>query len=510
MHRWNLRIDIYIDKTLIGILRERVSPRGSRISILLTLVYVASMSGDTPSRPLPTLNTPTRKTSDTHEFSSEKENQSPKLHRPLPVPKESRPADGPVPTASFYAGSSSKSRAGSSHTTYIPPASPPLTQKTSLTSYREPESIADDMPALEPLMDWSSAEPQLWGSLAPNNDWTSWDTKSSSRVDIDGRNYDEELKWAEPETQATKPGPGLLPPLLSELLHHPDHTLYSVTAAAPTSRLTSAVSSSGSTPVPMPPPSSSSGSSSSPPPTADEIRTAVPHPHAYYCKQHNGWVLLSWCSSQVLPPLSSTFHSEHPLPNQARRKQTISCLSDEATSVGRVNVTHHFHKYAKAVDARSLTTPFKRSEWETEALRKQRRRKMTLHLDNAPNDAAISAEKDEPSEPDLLDLYICCQCSVYCVVSQVIPGVLPLRVLDEFVKDKLEHPQPGTSPELAVVTGFETIITYVLASPAFRVLFFESLNKFPVLSTCTASSSIDYGEQNSGFYLSHEPSSRAS
>ncbi|EKM61525.1 uncharacterized protein PHACADRAFT_85514 [Phanerochaete carnosa HHB-10118-sp] len=205
----------------------------------------------------------------------------------------------------------------------------------------------------------------------------------------------------------------MLPPLLAEVLHHPHHTLYSVSASAPPPKAPSAASS--------PPPTAATSS----PPTADEIHTAVPHPHAYYCKEHNGWVLLSWCSSSVLPPISPTFKPTYAFPDQTRRKRTSSCIGDEEHSVGRANVTHHFHKYEKAVDARMLTTPFKRND----------------------------------DELDLLDLYLCCQCSVYCLVSPVIPGVLPLRVLEDFVRDKLEHPPLGKTGEIAVVTGFETVIT---------------------------------------------------
>jgi ubiquitin carboxyl-terminal hydrolase 25 len=103
---------------------------------------------------------------------------------------------------------------------------------------------------------------------------------------------------------------------------------------------------------------------------------------------------------------------------------------------------------------------------------------MTLHLDDDLNESATSGEKEEVPEPDLLDLYLCCQCSVYCLVSQVIPGVVPIRVLDDFVKDKLDHPQPGRTPEVAVVTGLETIITYVLASiscVSFRSILNENI-----------------------------------
>lgn len=406
------------------------------------------MSGGSSSRPLPTPKTPSRRPSEAYESSPEKENQSPKVHRSHAAAKDPRPADAPVPTASFYASSSSKSRAGSSHTTYIPPTgTPPPSQKSKDTGYREPE-LVDDIPALEPIE-------ETWGNVVSGPwDWnTRWN--STNKVDIDGRNDDEELKWSDPDVlkKGQRPGPGMLAPLLFEILHSPDHTLYTVRPTAPPVKPNVASSSS-----PPPPPTVPS-----PPPTAEELRTAVPHPNAYYCKEHNGWVLLSWCSSSVLPPISPSFKPEYPFPDQSRRKLISSCTSDEEQSLGKTNMTHHFHRYAKAVDASKLTTPFKRSEWEAQALRKQQRRKMTLHLDEDKPDSNASTSSDS-AEPDLLDLYICCQCSVYCLVSQVIPGVLPIRVLEEFVKDKYEHPPPGKTGDLTVVTGFETIITYVMIS----------------------------------------------
>lgn len=405
------------------------------------------MSGGSSSRPLPTPKPPTRKGSDPYDSSPEKENQSPKPHRPLPEPKAPRALlDAPVSVDSFYSASSSKPRAGSSHTTYLPPSPPLPAERSKDTAFREPELIDEDVPPLDAIgSDWGrGSTPGPWDL---NFRW------NSNKVDIDGRSDDEELKWSDPDVlkKAQRPGPGILPTLLSEILHSPDHTLYSVRPTAPPPKT---VTSSTSPPPPAPVPS--------PPPTSEELNRAVPHPNAYYCKEHNGWVLLSWCSSSVLPPLSPTFKPDPPLPDQFRRKRTSSCTGEDEHSVGRANVTHHFHRYVKAVDASMLTTPFKRSEWEAQALRKQQRRKMTVHLDEERPDPSPSP-KTESAEPDLLDLYICCQCSVYCLVSQVIPGVLPIRVLEEFVKDKLEHPPPGKTGELTLVTGLETIITYVLA-----------------------------------------------
>ena len=95
---------------------------------------------------------------------------------------------------------------------------------------------------------------------------------------------------------------------------------------------------------------------------------------------------------------------------------------------------------------------------------------MTIHLDDegreipqpaSPTSPTPADETTEVLEADMLDLYLCCQCSTYCLVSQVIPGVIPLRCLEEFNKDKVEHPPPGKTGELALITGWETVLTYV-------------------------------------------------
>ena len=105
-----------------------------------------------------------------------------------------------------------------------------------------------------------------------------------------------------------------------------------------------------------------------PPPIAqrleDEIRTAVPHPNAYYCPKDNAWVILSWKSSSVTPPLAHSFvNSQNALPDRARRRLTGSCI-EEDQPFGKTNKTHHFHKYEKAVDSHKLTPPFRQDEWQ--------------------------------------------------------------------------------------------------------------------------------------------------
>jgi ubiquitin carboxyl-terminal hydrolase 25 len=417
------------------------------------------MSGSTSPRPLPKPQIHSRKHSIDVE-PSEKENLAPKPRRPLPTPGK----DGhtPIPASSFYASKSditAKSE-GSSHTMFAPPQSPPPYHKIKETTpFREPELVDDEpVPPLIAPDSWGPVETTPWDSA-----WSGyWENGASKKVDIDGRNNEEECNWCDEAMREKykRPGPGVLPPLLSHCLHNPEHTLYSVTATAPPLKNPTPSSSAPSSSPPSV--ASSSSLSHSVPPSADEIRTAVPHPNAYYCKEHNGWVLLYWCSSSVLPPIVPSYHFEHPLPDQTRRKRTSSCIGSEDQATGRANRTHHFHKYAAAVDARTLNIPFKRSEWEAEARQKRRNRSVTLRLEGNEGETSTKGEKAEGPEGDFLDLYVCCQCSIYCLVSRhVIPGVIPLRRVEEFVKDKTDNPPLGKTSAMAVVSGWETIITYV-------------------------------------------------
>lgn len=144
------------------------------------------------------------------------------------------------------------------------------------------------------------------------------------------------------------------------------------------------------------------------------------------------------------------------------------CIGEGEQPFGQVNKTHHFHRYAKAVDARKLNPPFLRNEWEKAEKVKQKRRQVTLILDDfdvekmgAVADDEMEDDQNEDEEGDLLDMYVCCQCSFYCVASGVIPGVIPRKHFDEFIRDKREHPPVGKSGELAIITGWETLIMCV-------------------------------------------------
>ncbi|EJD03499.1 cysteine proteinase [Fomitiporia mediterranea MF3/22] len=304
---------------------------------------------------------------------------------------------------------------------------------------------------------------------------------------IDGRDTTAERRWWDKNIPSwiQRPGPGMLPPLLADTLHHPDHSLVSVTVTPPdisAGAIPGGSSSAGSSASNSPPPGSTSGthsrssSASIPaPPTAEELREAVPHPHAYYCRRHNGWVLLLWRTSSLLPPLAPSFTNNlhPPLPDQDRRKLTQNCLE---SPVGRPqNKTHHFHRYEKAVDAAHISPKYSPRAWERAERSKQSRRRMTIGSDDLDSEvvaAAVSGDlqsermtqmvtdaKEEEETHYLLDLYVCCQCSFYVVVSDVIPSVIPYKTLDGFVAEKNSHPSVGKTEQQSVHAAWETVIT---------------------------------------------------
>ena len=447
---------------------------------------------------------------------------TPKARRPLPTPGASvtqRPStpilsSSPVPASSFYATQrpppplpTRPKHSGSGHTAYVAPQEPPRYGSPVFNTsggFREPELVVDDsileddntVPDLIPHEDTSTWAQNIktpydldghghWDGnnwAKESNDWShmsnqGWATGSAgqglefdkldytNRTDqdfmIDGRVDHEETGWWNPNERekCNRPGPGILAPVLAEELHDPNHSLFSINVVSPpvfTVLSHASKDQLSSTP-------STSDRPTVSPPTEDEIRTAVPHPNAYYCPKDNAWVILSWKSSSVTPPLARSFvNSPNALPDQARRRLTGSCI-EEDQPFGKMNKTHHFHKYEKAVDSHKLTPPFRQDEWQIiENLKLKRRAGGIIPLDldintvNVDDDIEVVEKKAGDDEGKLLDLYVCCQCSFYCVVSGVIPGVIQRKYIDEVIRDKRSNPPVGKTGDQAVVSALET------------------------------------------------------
>lgn len=438
--------------------------------------------------------------------------EAPKARRPLPTPGAPvttvRPESTPsvVPAASFYASPkppplpSRHKNHGSSHTSYVAPSSSQDPPHCGPESYREPELVTEelieeedgmpDLPSAEKGWDdtpsyeiptswdnhpgWNNNSVTTWENTA-NPDWASggngissigfdaMDILSSGRLEqeftIDGRVTQEEASWWNPEERERhrRPGPGFLAPILAEELHNSNHSLFSVNITGSPST----------TPLSVqrdPSASSITASIDTPPPPENEIRMSIPHPNAYFCPKDNGWVILSWKSSSIEPPLASSYRetTTHLLPDQQRRRRTPSCIEDTGQPFGKANRTHHFHKYERAVDGHKLTPPFRKDQWESV---KQKRRTGTIidsELDVRlvkSDDADESGGSVADEEGRLMDLYICCQCSFYCVASGILPGVIPKNFMDELQQDRRTHPGVGKTAEQTIALTVETILT---------------------------------------------------
>ena len=157
------------------------------------------------------------------------------------------------------------------------------------------------------------------------------------------------------------------------------------------------------------------------------------------------------------PPVSKSFDG-HPLPDITRRRKTHSCVSEKPQSVTQANKTHHFHYYPAAVDASDIVIPFKRADWEHHS-RTESQCQQAVPVDS-PSIGSLSLAIDDSHEleRELLDLYVCCQCSLYCVVSGVIPGVIPQRTFEAFVKERLDHAPVGKTPSVSLAIALKTVL----------------------------------------------------
>ena len=72
------------------------------------------------------------------------------------------------------------------------------------------------------------------------------------------------------------------------------------------------------------------------------------------------------------------------------------------------------------------------------------------------DDIEVMEKNTGDDEGELLDLYVCCQCSFYCVVSGVIPGVISRKYIDEVIRDKRNNPPVGKTGDQAVVSALDT------------------------------------------------------
>lgn len=370
----------------------------------------------------------------------------------------------PASTAIFYGSSSPAKSLGSTHTKYYAPPSDsipavataavfhqPQPQQPSHTphwtegyqpnpeGWRAPEAVPLDAVSTSGV---ANPEDRQWGYNSP-------DFRAIDMTVLEGP------QWWDKEGQNRlpyKPGPGLLPPGVEELVHADGHSLYQVSIIPPE------------IPPMSPPPSAQSFPSSTssvpatPPPTPPstaEINEAIPSPHALFCRECNGWIVIA-TRNAAIPPVTSDVAPDA-LPDPSARK-SVKC--DEHDSIwSPLSIrTHHYHRKLRAVDGSSLTPPLTASSLEPTL-------PSTISGTTSPapdtaNDDRM--ETDDPKKEDAalkLDLFACCQCqtNVY-VSSDVIPGMIPTSLLNEFSGDKEAHPPLGKTREASVLIAWETIL----------------------------------------------------
>ncbi len=378
----------------------------------------------------------------------------PPVQRPnTPVPLEA------IPPAQFYGNRGALQATPSS----VPPPLPhrPRGVGSSLTtvhSVEQPPSYFPD-PVVEDIRIDDDAMPTL---MSAEPSWQQWDysTPSSSAWDPNAwpasgwgqtsgvkiqRNMQEEDRWWE---VASRPGPGLLPPTVEGMLHDQDHTLFSVTATVPSNPPPSAII------TPTKPHT---------PPSEAEVRTAIPHPHAYYCPKDNAWVLISWKSSAMDPPTSKKYTDLlKGLPALPVRAQNSSCDKKDAAWVS--NQTHHLHKYERVTDSSQLTPPYYGLDAE-ETVKQKHRSAVVVEDPMLMDGIEGGAELEETGFA--LDLYVCCQCPMHCLASPPIPGVIDASIWATYTNDRKNNPRVGYSGEDTVVTSIAKIMGWVAVSYIF-------------------------------------------
>ena len=266
------------------------------------------------------------------------------------------------------------------------------------------------------------ASPTQWGQ-----DWTRQSYCTPTGVKISDVNDFEASAWWDKSVRDhhLRPGPGMLPTLLVEKVL--DHLLLKVDVA-----------------YPVAPPHYTSWTIESgyEPPSLADVQGAIPHPHAYYCRQRNDWVILQWTDSHLNPLPHIRDGLLHPLPSEYRRLAVQDCLTTSRYSE-HANKTHHFHFYGSAVSTTELDPPYSTHPWQT------------------ASSSNVPEERNQAVHGEPMDIYICCGCSHYVLVgTKAIPGVIPPELIAALVKDRVENPLPEVPWSASVVIAFEFLIRW--------------------------------------------------
>lgn len=389
-----------------------------------------------------------------------------------------------------------------------------LTQTKNWEEYGSgsPTGWRDTWPAArDGVSQWADKQPDVsdWGNLGVIGTDEPWRDNSD--------------KWWDRELQRSRrrPGPGMLAPRAIEAMHDSDHILYEVTitgnpstepstALSPKASIRSvgalnapnpSVPSTSTPAVTTPAPASAVGAKETTPepdvevnphvtPTAEELRDAIPHPSALYCRRHLGWFVVSiitasatashlgthWCAD---PDKKAIFDT---LPDPTLRNDK-DCLERETSpNKGSLYATinwsnekepkmHHFHVYHNVVAGSGLYPPLKRQISTVSAPVPASSSNPGGDVDMTSQSQVLEVEDTAEVAPETtwkeapptehLDLYMCCQCKTQVICSPdggVIPCVIPADAIEGFIQERGSHPKPGQTPEQSAFTSLEMIM----------------------------------------------------
>ncbi|CAE6429960.1 unnamed protein product [Rhizoctonia solani] len=305
---------------------------------------------------------------------------------------------------------------------------------------------------------------------------TQWGVRNPDPVEW-GIQANELDRWWDPQLHERKPGHGILAPRVIEMMHDSDHVLYEVTISGnptpdpqstsalspkPSVSSTGALNSTGGSPIPptspAPHPSTTGETTPAPErviphtlPTSEELRDAIPHPSALYCRKHHGWVILfisatsatashltaHWCTA----PEKKTLLDRLP---DASLRTNKDCLDPEVPSEWPSTPSssqriHHFHKYPNAVAGSGLFPALKRPN-ATPKSGEDVEMASESQFQEGQDEFRISWEQAPPAEH--LDLYLCCS-------------------LNSFIQDHYSNPKPGQDKEQSALTALEMLLRIV-------------------------------------------------
>lgn len=351
-----------------------------------------------------------------------------------------------------------------------PPSSVPATATT--LSSRTPDSPSQSGPTLnvsgvgsrftsvsyEPAIETQIDDEQYYTATATpfppaysdtNDGWGTGHTETVHTHDWpEAPSYDKYSHWWDfDKIRMRGPGYGMLPVLTASKLHHPDHELFKVSPALPDATRN---------------PSEGSPPEGFVPPTLDDLREAIPHQNAYYCKRCNGWVLIQKTKGKLVPMDSRRIPIRLSTPHRSNVTASRDCARQEKSvwHTAPPDETHHFHWYPSLVWADRISPPFQRPDWDEEG-------PPCPDQIDMPDDQKALAWADEnfhtrpqmiQMDADLLDIYMCCQCSVNILATKTpIAGVIPTTIINDLAR---ERNQADRGP-LRVVLAMETVCRLV-------------------------------------------------